>query len=94
LRQVKAIIDDQEGKIIIFCDFRGTLSVVENALESEKIEYLRIDRSLSGAKRTATQATFEDKTDKRRVLLMTRASGGVGVSLVAARHSVAIRQYY
>ncbi|KAF2662061.1 P-loop containing nucleoside triphosphate hydrolase protein [Lophiostoma macrostomum CBS 122681] len=86
LEMIKDITERKDGKIIVFCDFRGTLSVVENALEANEIGFLRLDGAVRESKRADIVERFQALTDERGVLLMTKRCGGMGLNLTAARH--------
>lgn len=78
--------DFGEAAIVVFSDLLGVLDIVQERLLKAKIEFVRIDGSVTGIDRQAAMDTFQD--GKAKICLLTRA-GGEGITLTAA--SVMVR---
>jgi len=78
-----------EHKVVIASEFAKYLDVIEAALASHEIishvPHVRIDGSVVGMHRSAIIERFQsDAPDSPRILLMTYATGGQGITLTAA----------
>lgn len=74
----------KDHKVLIFSQFTVMLDLIEEWLEAEKqIDSCRIDGSSSQADREAEIKRFNEESDARVFLLLTRA-GGLGINLVLA----------
>lgn len=81
------------GKSVVFSQFTAMLDLVQFALQREGILTLRIDGSVSQAKRASVLRQFAEDDELGRgetanVLLVSLRAGGVGLNLVAASHAV------
>jgi len=75
---------DRQSKTVIFSQFTSFLSLLEPALASSRITYLRFDGSMSQKARTATLDKFNNAPGFTVLLLSLRA-GGVGLNLTCAK---------
>lgn len=81
------------GKSVVFSQFTAMLDLVQFALQREGMSTLRVDGSVSQAKRASVLRQFaeDDELDRGKtanVLLVSLRAGGVGLNLVAASHAV------
>ena len=68
---------------VVLSFWTTTLNMVQYALDQAQIRYVRIDGTVTPAKREAAMQDLRD-IDAVRVLLITVSCGGVGLDLTAA----------
>ncbi|KAK8209850.1 SNF2 family N-terminal domain-containing protein [Phyllosticta capitalensis] len=75
-------------KTVVFSQFTSFLDLLEPALSSARIPFLRFDGTMSQRARSAVLDAFNDtpssKRDRGTVLLLSLRAGGVGLNLTAA----------
>jgi DNA repair protein RAD5 len=76
--------EDATTKSVVFSQFTSFLSLIEPALASHHIPYLRFDGSMSQKARAAVLTDFTSRK-KGAVLLLSLRAGGVGLNLTAAK---------
>jgi SNF2 family DNA or RNA helicase len=74
---------DGGSKAVLFSQWTAMLDLVEHALRTASIRFVRLDGSLSVAKREEAIARFR-KDASVRVFLISLKAGGVGLNLTAA----------
>lgn len=90
--KVSQFMDDfNEGdfdghQIVVFSDSLGVLDILQEKLVKAKVDFVRIDGSVTGPERQAAMDAFQE--GRARLCLLTRA-GGEGITLTAA--SVMVR---
>lgn len=84
-----------DDKIIIFSQFRGTLSLIRDTLiQHEKHEqYLMYHGGMNPGEKTTVLKQFEHDENKR-ILLMSLKAGGVGLNLVQANHAILVDPWW
>lgn len=82
LRELKS--SDMQIKSVIFSQFTSFLDLLEPALESAGITYLRFDGSMAQKQRAAVLLDFAARP-KSCVLLLSLRAGGVGLNLTCAQ---------
>jgi SWI/SNF-related matrix-associated actin-dependent regulator of chromatin subfamily A3 len=76
---------DTSIKSIVISQFTSLLNLVEVPLNEEKFSYVRLDGSMSQARRAQVIDTFNDSSpDSPTVILLSLKAGGVGLNLTAA----------
>ncbi|KAI0376507.1 SNF2 family N-terminal domain-containing protein [Hypomontagnella monticulosa] len=85
--KVRAVVEDIQNNIleksVVLSFWTTTLNMVQYALDQAQIRYVRIDGTVTPAKREAAMQDLRD-IDAVRVLLITVSCGGVGLDLTAA----------
>lgn len=71
-------------KSVVFSQFTSFLSLIEPALQRNRIRYLRLDGAMAQKARAAVLAQFRD-ADRFTVLLISLRAGGVGLNLTSAK---------
>lgn len=88
MEQLTTLWSQSQDKILVFCQGRMMLNIVEKALletASFKNAYLRMDGNISVDARPALISKFSTDPQIRLFLLTTRV-GGLGLNLTAANH--------
>ena len=75
--------DEPPIRSVVFSGWTSYLDLIEYALDEEKIEYVRLDGSMSLKARSSVLSTFKTDPDVR-VLLVSIKAGGQGLNFTAA----------
>jgi SNF2 family DNA or RNA helicase len=75
------ILEQVEGKAIVWCRFKADVTAIMEALEKEKIKAVRYDGSVETSERPDTIKRFETEA---KFLVGTPATGGTGLDLSCA----------
>jgi superfamily II DNA or RNA helicase len=81
------MVADMNGddKVLIFCEFKETVSLMRKAFAARGIEYEWMTGDMSGSRRQNAVDRFQDDPHKRVFILITGA-GAVGWNLTAANY--------
>lgn len=79
------IIDECQGKVIIWCRFIPEIKMMAAALDKERISYVEFHGAISEADRLDARRAFQSNSDEPRVFLGQVQTGGVGITLSRAR---------
>lgn len=79
------IIDECQGKVIIWCRFIPEIKMMAEALKKEKISYVEFHGAISEADRLDARRAFQSASENPRVFLGQVQTGGVGITLSKAR---------
>jgi SNF2 family DNA or RNA helicase len=82
----------EEDKMLIFSQWSHSLLVLSRYLEKYGISYELYDGSMSDSNRMGILGSF--KRGSVRVMLMTLASGGVGLNLTEANHVILLDSWW
>jgi superfamily II DNA or RNA helicase len=87
--QIVQMVTDLNGddKILIFCEFKETISRFKAAFEARGIDYETMSGEMSGTRRQKAVDRFQEDPLKRAFVLITGA-GGVGWNLTAANYVI------
>lgn len=81
------IINGIDGKVIVFSQYERAISLACAALDKEKISYVRYTGKENEKVRDQSVDRFMNNPDTK-VMLMTTAAGGVGLTLTAAADAI------
>jgi len=73
----------RKHRILIFCQMTRVLDILEEFLESKKLQWCRIDGAIKQSDRQADIDRFNKDPNVKVFLLSTRA-GGLGINLTSA----------
>ncbi|KAI8613854.1 P-loop containing nucleoside triphosphate hydrolase protein, partial [Chytriomyces sp. MP71] len=71
-------------RVLIFSQFKIVLDIVEDFLNGENYEYLRIDGETPTSQRHSMINSFNSTDSKHFVFLLTTRTGGTGINLTSA----------
>ncbi|KAI8614583.1 P-loop containing nucleoside triphosphate hydrolase protein [Chytriomyces sp. MP71] len=71
-------------RVLIFSQFKIVLDIVEDFLNGENYEYLRIDGETPTSQRHSMINSFNSPDSKHFVFLLTTRTGGTGINLTSA----------
>lgn len=81
----RGVIDGAPGdKLVIVSRYNEFLDVIGDMLVKDKVQYLRIDGTVSEPKRNAIMERWQKGLDSERVMLVNLKAGGVSINLDAA----------
>lgn len=81
------IIEDTEGKLIVWGHYTPQINLFSSLLTSKKIDHVRFDGSVSDDDRVAARERFQNDP-KCKVFLGNPAAGGIGLTLTAATAAI------
>lgn len=80
---IQATLSNPGSKIVIFSQWTSFLNIVQNELDSAKIQYCRVDGSMNADKRDRAIRAL-DTDPETRIMLASLAVCSVGLNLVSA----------
>ncbi|XP_017844681.1 transcription termination factor 2 [Drosophila busckii] len=94
LQQVYAtlhqLLEETNDKIIVVSQWISFLHIIKTHLETIGQEVLEFNGTMNADERNVTLQEFNDKTNNKRVLLLSLTAGGVGLNLNVANHLLLI----
>jgi len=79
------IIDECQGKVIVWCRFIPEIRMMSDALHKARISCVEFHGSVSEADRIDARRAFQSSNDEPKVFLGQIQTGGVGITLSRAR---------
>lgn len=83
IAEFKQIVETTEDKVLIFSQFCRMLDLVEERVNEEGFEYVRLDGTMTPDQRTAAISMFNTRS-KCRLFLISLQAGSTGLNLTAA----------
>ena len=79
------IIDECQGKVIVWCRFIPEIRMMANALHKSNIPFVEFHGAISEADRLDARRSFQTDGDSPKVFIGQIQTGGVGITLNKAR---------
>lgn len=84
MADLKALVDESQRKVVIFCAFRETISVVTEYFESQGIKCAESHGGITGRARDKQISAFQDEDSPVKVLVAHPRTTAFGVELAVA----------
>lgn len=78
------IIDECQGKVIVWCKFRPEVDLLCKALKKAKIPFVEFHGGISESDCIKNRQKFQEGNDDIKVFVGTMSKGGIGITLTAA----------
>lgn len=82
-----SIINDTNGKVIVWCQFKHEIDAIKKTLDNMNIKNVEISGRITGVNRDMAIQKFEDINSDTMVVLCQNDAGSLGITLIAA-HTV------
>jgi hypothetical protein len=79
------IIDECQGKVIVWARFRAEIEMMAKALKKAGISFVEFHGGISEAQSVTNRNAFQSDSEQPKVLLGTQSKGGIGITLNKAR---------
>lgn len=87
LSATMSLLEDIEGKVIVWCSFKQDISALAEAMDKNKIIFTTLTGEQSTKEKQEAIELFQKDTSVK-VMLANRKAGGIGVNLTAANYSI------
>lgn len=84
VRTILRNLKNTDEKLVLISYYTQTLDLLENICNTENLQFLRLDGSVTSNVRLKIVERFNSRTDSSKVFLLSAKAGGVGLNLPGA----------